>query len=465
MALIINPGANSPEERRTVAPQGLPASPLPSRSSLPTSAPGMLPLPNKALRPMSALPTKPMTGGGGLPGAFPASPSPLPAPALPTPAMRPAPAIPTQPVAPTYVAPPVAAPVAAPVAQQAPVVAPVAQPVAQQTPAYVPQESSRAYTPPVVDGKNARRNAASSSNVKKKRSARSTMLLMRWLVLGGVAFMVLIGVKSIVFPATLPSSGAIVGQVQQGLGVTNFPADAGEGFVLGFADAYMTVSPTISSSARDELLSKYTDTSILTADGVVYPSGYEQKVINGPYVFGLRYTSNNTAVYTIGAETSTQGWIYLSVNVFYDQTKRAFTIPTAPSIAPPPALSTIPAPKVIAVDEEASSSAKNTVDAFFRAWGASNQDALSVVVSPNADARAVNGLMGKVEFQSVSSLEVAQATDQTVTVREGTVSVVWLTVEGGVKYTSTYQVLLVRAADNKWYVQDVLPAQYTPNQS
>ena len=460
MALIINPGANSPEESRKAAPQGLPASPLPSRSSLPTSAPSSaLPLPTKAPRPMSALPTKPMTGGSGLPGAFPASPSPIPTPALPTPALptpatRPAPALPTQPVAPTYVAPPVAAPV----------VAPMVQSVAQQAPAYVPQESSRAYVPPVVDGKNARRNAASSNNVKKKRSARSTMILMRWLVLGGVAFMVLIGVKSIVFPPSLPSSGAIVNQVQQGLGVTNFPADAGEGFVLGFADAYMTVSPDVSSSARDELLSKYTNTSILTANGVTYPSGYEQKIINGPYVFGLRYTSNNTAVYTVGAETDTQGWIYLSVNVFYDQTARAFAVPSAPSIAPPPALSTMPSQKIIAVDEEATSSAKNTVDAFFSAWGASNQDALSVVLSPNADARAVNGLMGKVEFQSVSSLEVAKSDDPSVTVRQGVASVVWLTGQDGVKYTSTYQVLLVRASDNKWYVQDVLPAQFTPSQ-
>lgn len=478
MALIINPPGTHPEEGRGAAPKGLPM-PAPARASLPTKAP----------LPMTALPSKPMGGGlpsapmsrptglpsapptglpaapqAGLPSALPTGlPAPMPAPA---PAPAPAPMAPPAP-APTAPAPPAPAPMAppayvasTPAATPPPYVAPVVQ---QQSPP--PAPVSQGYTQPSIDGRDSRRLASSSNGVKKKRSARSSMILMRWIVLGSLAVLVGLGVKSVIIPPATPTSGEIVAQVQQGIGITNFPASSAEGFVLGFANEYLTVDPEVSSSERDKALSQYTDTAVLTTAGVTYPGGYEQSVLKGPYVFGLRYTDNNTAVYTVGAETDTQGWVYISVNVFYDPVARAFSIPAAPSVASPPALSVIPSQKIAPEDKEASSSAKNTVDAFFKAWGASNQADLSVVLSTTADARAVNGLMGSVEFQSVSTLAVAQAENSTDTVRQATATVVWKTTgsKEKVTYTSTYQVLLIRASDNKWYVQDVLPEQFVAN--
>jgi Conjugative transposon protein TcpC len=304
---------------------------------------------------------------------------------------------------------------------------------------------------------------------------RARVLIVRYAVLGGIIILAGLGVKSVIMPEQFPSPEAIVDRVQEGLNLTDFPADLGEGFALGFVRSYLTVT-TDGYQERETDLARYTTPEMLTSGGMTLDPALEQKVVAGPYISGVRYIDDNNAMYTISTKVSDGSWIYLAVPVYYNETSRAMVVTSSPTLVPAPKISEVPVSDItIPVEEEATEAARNAVTSFFQAWGKSDTEALSVVVSKEADPRANNGLGGSVEFQTLDNFVVyAPDANAESSVLEAEARVTWNVVNAPsddpsapvetntTTFTGTYQMLLEYSGDGKWYVQDILPKISAP---
>lgn len=425
---------------------------LPTTPGTPQSKPGALPARPGALpaRPGS-LPAKPGSGGG-LPAPLPKAPTPSSPGGLPTPqpSAAPQPAPRREPVRRTQPEP--------------------AQPeyedyYEEPTPAVSRQRRAPSRTVSESEPQYTRKNPPKGNKKEVRAMSRGQFLALRWLLVGSVLLLAAFGVKSIVLPPSLPSQNAIVAQVQQGMGMTNFPANQAEGFVLGFTRTYLTVNKG-NLGQRSKDLEPYSGGDRLQG-GITFPEGTDQRVIDGPYIFGVRYTSDHTAVFTTGSRVSSGKWVYLAINVFYDPTTRAFSIAHAPILVPAPATTTPPSEDTKRKpDEEATKSAENTINTFFGSWAASNQSELSVVLAPKADARVQNGLGGTVRFVKMSNFVVYQPeSSDDPGWRVATAQVTWEegSKDNPIRYDSTYMIQIVRSAD-RWLIRDILPHQFVPRQ-
>lgn len=300
------------------------------------------------------------------------------------------------------------------------------------------------------------------SRVVKKGNQRRNILIMRYVVLGAAVILIGIGLKSIVVPPSLPSPDTILSTIQEMEGRTNFPAEQGRGFAQAFTKAYLTIN-TEDTGQRDGALERFTEEGSFEGAGLSFPADQNQNILDGPYIYGIRFVDDTNAIYTVGAETDTMGWIYLNVSVFYNENTRSFIIPQGPSLASPPKRSVMPIEnRTETTDEEATATAEDTVISFFTAWASGDNSALNVVLAPTADARAHNGLENKFQFDSLSDFNVEVQEDPSINTYIATTKVNWTrgTEDNQIRFTSAYQLLLIRTGDGKWYVQDVLPLQF-----
>lgn len=325
---------------------------------------------------------------------------------------------------------------------------------------YYEEEEPESQRPPQGRGrgKTKPKNKTVHSKQVKKTDGRKPVVIMRFVVIGGLVLLAATGVKSIVFPSPPPSSEAVASEVKTQLALTNFPATQAEGFVLGFVKTYLTVSSE-TASTRNEELANYADPTVLSSGGIAYPGNYTQSIVEGPYIYGIRYDTDNTAVYTVGAKTDKGEWLYLAVTVYYNPDTRAFVIAKPPTLTAPPAISKMPVQQTEPVkDDEATKAATDAVTSFFKAWGASDAQALSVVLTPDADPRALNGLAGTATLESVSSLSLYAPSEETNGMYLAKAVVRWTSgpEDSQITYTSEYQLMLT-PKNSKWYIKDIRP--------
>lgn len=332
------------------------------------------------------------------------------------------------------------------------------------------------FEPNGKKGKKKKSKPAKDGDKKSRnRGGRGKMLAARYTIIGIGVILMGFGVKSIVFPPDIPPTDVLTANIQAEMNMSAFPADQAESFVLGFTRAYLNYDPALSAE-RNNALEQFT-TDANAVNGLTVPSEYPQTVVEGPYVSGVRYVDDNNALFTTTAKLDNGRWVSIATPVFYDDTARSFTVAQAPSLAPNPQLaaSAGQAPDQMEVDDEATESASATIASFMTAWGASDAEAISVVAADGADPRVWNGLEGTVQLDRVDLTEVyAQPEDESSPMWQAKVDVIWSVTttpqndaeegeelpEEHPRYAGSYQLLLQRSDDGKWYVADIIPAQY-----
>lgn len=309
----------------------------------------------------------------------------------------------------------------------------------------------------------------------RSRGGRGKMLAVRYTVIGIGVILMGFGVKSIVFPPDIPPTDVLAANIQAEMNMSAFPADQAESFVLGFTRAYLNYDPALSSQ-RDTALEHFA-VNANAVNGLTVPAESPQTVVEGPYISGVRYVDDNNALFTTTAKLDNGRWVSIATPVFYDDAARSFVVAQPPSLAPNPQLSASAgkAPAQQETDDEATESASATITSFLTAWGASDTEALSVVVADGADPRVWNGLEGTVQLDRTDLIEVyAQPEDEASPMWQAKVTAVWSVTttpqndaeaaeelpDDHPRYTGSYQLLLQRSDDGKWYVADIIPAQY-----
>lgn len=486
------PARTQPPARR-VAPKAVPASkpsaaqsrqpvtkpaPKASKPSAPAPTPSTKPFPAPAPASTQRMPTVPRTSG--LPTT---ATAPKPAPKLPTsPAQEPASAtLPTVPVATpasSLGTPPPAEKVddapASPVERWDPPVfdAP------QNAPAVDEADDDEDFIPaPKPSPKRKSTSTKNQSKGRGKKKGKPTKEeidegdkkkanIIRWVVLGAVGLLVLLGVKSIIFPPSFPSAQQVFDKVQEGFGVTDFPAENATAFVTAFTTAYLTVPEGGDTSARQAELANYVPDRILSQMGSS-TGNVKQSIVQGPFVSGVRYISDTDAVFTMSSKLNNGVWVYLEVPVYYNPDQRAFAVSGAPGIVSAPRLSEVPAnPRDWSSDDEAAADLQPDLERFFQAWSDPELTDLNRY-APEGGPRVMAGIEG-VRFRDLRELEVSPPMDEDDprSTRTVYVNVTWEMIPAGgapegqevrpTQYTMSYEMLVQRNADNtQWNVMDI----------
>lgn len=464
------------------APTGLPPA-APARQA-PTQLPSS-PTPARREPPRPALPQAPARPSGApqLPSA------PIPAPVKPQPApqrqLPPAPA-PTPPPAPQ-------APVAPPVPVVAPV--PVAPPAYEEPPVETVTETPKAQINNDQEDRRAQlEHDNESKKIKGKKPSKNIepsvkrvliaedqrIKFVKFSVYGIVLLLFILSMKSLFFTPKLPSPLDMAIDVTRAMNKTTFPAERAEGFVQEFVRHYLSTAKE--GEDRDEILAKYMSGEALqSVNKLTFPSRYTQKVTDGPYVHGIRYVSEETAVFTIGVEINNKSWEYYAVNVFYDRESKGFAIPKPPTVVPQPIMGKSPIEaQLMNINEEASDSARTVVDSYFAAWVSGALTELDVALSADAsnNARHSGFAAAGIKFSNVVSLSVLQqAGDFVGTELYMGVAVVEMNkpvdIEGEdnvseegsfVRYVAEYNLILEYSGKgNKWLIKDIQPREYIPS--
>jgi Conjugative transposon protein TcpC len=142
-----------------------------------------------------------------------------------------------------------------------------------------------------------------------------------------------------------------------------------------------------------------------------------------------------------------QGWLYLSVPIYQDQT--GYSVVGPPALVPAPGqTSTWSAPVTPNSDGQLTSQLESDLSAFFTAYAASNWTQLGYYTAPGT---STGGLAGAATFKSLQ-LSVLPGGDT----RTALASVTWQEGQGG-EYVQNY-VLQLKQLGGKWLVAGVTPA-------
>ena len=454
------PTSRTPNSQQYQTPSGRPAprKPAPTQQRTPVPPPSPAPLPQRTTPPLptsSRLPTHEDTGS--LP--IPSTPSlPVQAPA-PVPAPAPAPS-PEYYSAPSPISPP-----------------PTQQQYSQRT-SYSPHEEDdededdfiEEYPQKPKKKKAAPKRERPAKRKKKKnkvdKGGKSKASLIRGIALTLIAILCATGIYNILRPPQFPSQQQVLESVQQGMGVTDFPADRAHGFVISFTEAYLTIDQEEGSSGRQADLNNYVPERILSEMST--RTGQEnQFVVSGPFIAGTRYISDEDAVFTVSSQINTGSWIYLDVPVYYNESTRAFAISGAPAIVSAPRLSDVPrSERDWQPDDELAEEVREDLERFFEIWAEAEDSKEIERVSPHGDARVLAGIDG-VTFNSLSDLEVSPPFDpeDPQSLHNVFVTVNWdMNTANGppseedspIQYSMSYELLVFENADQTgWYVQDI----------
>lgn len=248
--------------------------------------------------------------------------------------------------------------------------------------------------------------------------------VIRWVTLGLLGVLCLLGVRSVVFPPQFPGPDQVLNRVQEGLELTDFPADRAEAFVIGFTRAYLTVPSRGSSSEREAELSNYAPVSLVDSLGA-RSGNVEQSIVDGPYISGTRYVTDEDAVFTVAAKMNNGYWIYLDVPVYYNHQTRAFAISGVPAAVAQPRLSSVPAIErtwTADRDEDLTKQVSSDLERYFIAWSSPDDpDSLRIWTTASASPAAKAPIQG-VEFVSLSGVEVSTSDGATVDGRDSRIA-------------------------------------------
>lgn len=327
----------------------------------------------------------------------------------------------------------------------------------------------------------ARKKGKNGKNDKPDIGGKAKANLTRGITLGLLGMLVLLGVRSVVFPPQFPGPDQVLDKVQEGMQISNFPAERAEGFVLAFARAYLTI-PNDGSTRREEEMAQYVPTNVLSDINTALGSN-PQHIIDGPYVSGVRYEHGNddVAVFTVAARLNNGYWTYIEIPVYHNPQTRAFAISGVPALVSQPQLSTVPAnPLPWERDDDITEDVRTYLNSFFEAWSSdedNKREELSRIHTTNdANPRALSGIQG-VNFAGLN--EIVVSTSQTgegagQDVRIARASVSWEILDPALseeneesstgpldelrptRYDMTYELILVRGGDDtQWKVRDI----------
>lgn len=291
----------------------------------------------------------------------------------------------------------------------------------ESTPAVSPVNTTRVSQPSAAV-------TASPSKKSKKKSFRETANhdpkagkknkgssnVIRYVTLTGLLLVCGLGIKSAVFPPQPPSLDEIVATIQSDLGTSGFPRETAEGFVLSFAKTYFS-SVSLTGEEFAVALADFVDPSYIKNIASATPTE-TLKVIDGPYVSGVREIDGNTAVFTLKILLSNKQWNYVEIPVQWNNDGivdasgygPALTIAGVPTIVPAPAIAEIaPDETEIILDEEATAAFTEVAPLFFRAWGSTDTEGLAAFSVTEGSSRIATGLQGSAIFSSVDYLEVS----------------------------------------------------------
>lgn len=308
-----------------------------------------------------------------------------------------------------------------------------------------------------------------NSKTKKTNKGNQSLDPRQKMKIGRIAVLIVfvlvsaLGLKSIILPDKLPSDQELVATVASGMGITSFPEAKARGIAQRFFTAYTTYNPENPAAREAELKNLNFNARGITLGNVA------QNIMQGPYIFGVKYVSPRLAQYTVGAGMSNGKWKYMSINVEYDPESMSFNIPTKPNLVAAPTvientIEEIPTTK----DEEATKQALNTITAFFKSWTASNKEELSIFLTDASGVTARTGLGGIYSFQELSSFAVLVNESANPEEQSGnyaavaTISVVDPTMSNADSQTiiqSSYN-LLLQYSNQKWFILDIKPFEY-----
>lgn len=302
----------------------------------------------------------------------------------------------------------------------------------------------------------AKKEGKKEKKPSKYAGGRKSVLFVR--IGAGVAVLALMGqgVNSIVNPPEFPTQAQFMSVVNENLGVTEFPLDNGNAFVMSFTKEYMNMSPDASNDRR-ERLREYADDNLVSVLGNGNAE-VSQKIVDGPVIVGSKAKDDQNAVYTVGVKVNVS-WIYLEVPVYYDKDKLAFVVSGTPSFTTPPVKAEAPDVKSeYEIDAKLATEITPNAESFFTAWGESDEEGLSRYTTKDADVETKAGLQRTATFSKLQEFEVEakDEEDPTANTRKGTAQVVWTsTVDPKITFTQDYELELFKQPDGRWYVADI----------
>lgn len=356
------------------------------------------------------------------------------------------------------------------------------------------------------------KSALKSDGAVSEKSAR----IWRMIITGLLVVFVILGAKNALIPPKSMSSADVQQIAMQASGNTGFPLSQGAAIAQAFAQAYIPLSGDSASNAvlanfyAGQKFDPSGNSTVSTIMPLSTDSNMSQQIKAGPFVFSQKAIDDKTANFVIGMliyQTSNgipivvkgtsnidYKWLYLNIGVVYDKDKNTFAIDkNSPSVVAEPSMTSskdlndAEEPGDGQTDDEVTKEAKDTVINFMKAWGQSDQSALSTLVSKNKTANTMNGLNGVYTLNDDSSgLQfVAYGKPDGDPYYRGLVTVQWVDKipadqmsssmqnankdtsntnigDSSVTYTSKYVLKLEKTNDGKYLVQDINPYYYVP---
>lgn len=314
-----------------------------------------------------------------------------------------------------------------------------------------------------------------------RKNMRTNSTIARFVFLALFLFIVGLGVKNTFFPEPALTEEEITGIVSETADLTNYPVERGGGFAKDFVQAYLSTDPEESRTNQGILNYFYTgeispDDSAAT--NRVISSGYTQNVLYGPTIYEAEALTDYSARYTIGAvvrsnatdpenPTVDSKWVFLNVNVYYNETEDTFTVtPDSPAILPNPSVGdSANLPTEMALGEETSDTeviekVQPVVYGFLNGYSQSSSadhSTLDQYVVSDPPSSLQQGLNNRYSFAGGT---VEDATEYVVytdpedpTLMKVKATVTWVdgTEDNNVSFTSNY-VLFLREQSNGMYL-------------
>jgi len=253
-------------------------------------------------------------------------------------------------------------------------------------------------------------------NIRRKAVAVQAAILV--LVTGLVG----LGVKNAIFPPDSLSVDEVSAIAMNTVGLTSFPLEGGKGYVKDFMNAFLTVDN--SDPEKGKILSYFFNGNqeIDANDVTRFASArYGQSIISGPTIYEATALSDYSANYTVGAivkpytigENDQRTYFdakieYFSVNVYYDENTKQYSIPRdSPTIIPEIAFKNpdnLPKPATFGTgetDDAITKQIKPLVTEFMKAYAISSSDDFSAIeqyIKSSSEVQLETGLDGKYDF-------------------------------------------------------------------
>lgn len=227
---------------------------------------------------------------------------------------------------------------------------------------------------------------------------------------------------------------------------SQFPSSAGSAFALQFGNVYLNYNQQ-AAAERERQLQAFLPNG---AAGQFGWNGVGAQQVQSVQVAGVDARDASNAIVTLLARTA-DGWFRLAVPVYADN--GAMVISGRPALLPPPTRATLPQGGAKERDTTLEAGLKQTLDAFFHAYAASEQEVLSRL----SEGPAITGLNGSVRFARLEEIVVPKGAGDRRTI---SVTVTWQIPTAnakadGAELAMTYELTVVKKADGTWNVRDI----------